>query len=85
MTPRIPKDSAAKRLAAYSYLVAFANDGTLDEAELAMLEKLALEDGVVDDAEKQVLENIFNRVGKDKVTEAVWNHIEEFKEDHGID
>ena len=41
--------SRAKELVGYSFLVVFANDDTIDEKELAMIERLALEDGVVDD------------------------------------
>ena len=41
--------SKAKELTAYSFLVAFANDATIDERELAMLKRLALEDRVIDE------------------------------------
>ena len=46
----------------YSFLRVFANDGTIDAEELAMLEKLALEDGSVDPRERDVLSRIFARV-----------------------
>ena len=78
-------DENARRLIAYSFLVVFGNDDTLDETELAMLEKLALEDGVVDEAEKDALARIFSRVTKQKVTDAVWEEMERFKSVHGID
>ncbi|MCG8598979.1 MAG: hypothetical protein MI807_02455 [Verrucomicrobiales bacterium] len=80
----IPESSAARRLTAYSYLVAFANDGTLDEAELQLLEKMALEDGVIDEEEKRVLELLFNRVSKETVSEAVWKEINRFRDEHDI-
>ena len=85
MESNVPPDSAAKRLAAYSFLVVFANDGTISEEELALLEKMALEDGVVDEAEKSILGNLFHRVNKETVTEAVWDGILRFKSDHGIE
>lgn len=85
MNSPIPPESAARRLAAYSYLVAFANDDRISEEELAMLEKLALEDGEVDDQECEVLTNLFDRIGKETVTEAVWKEIERFKDEHGIE
>lgn len=42
-------------------LVAFADDGHLDDAELAMLERPVREVGWVDDRERPVLHNIFER------------------------
>lgn len=44
-----------------SCLVAFADDGRLDDAELAMLERPVREDGRVDDHERPVPHNIFER------------------------
>jgi hypothetical protein len=76
--------SRAKELAGYSFLVVFANDRTIDDAELAMLERLALEDGVVDDAEREVLGNIFGRVTPEQVAETVRAEIERFRERHAI-
>ena len=76
--------SRAKDLIGYSFLVVFANDHTIDEKELAMIERLALEDGVVDEAEKQVLRNIFSRVDKDSLAEKVWDEIERFRKSNDI-
>ena len=84
MSQDIPETSAARRLTAYSYLVAFANDGTLDEAELKLLKKIALEDGVIDEEEKKVLSLIFQRASRQQVEDAVWHEIGKFKEEHGI-
>ena len=53
--------SNVKALVNYSFLVVFANDNKIDKDELAMIEKLALEDGEVDEEEKQVIRNIFSR------------------------
>jgi hypothetical protein len=68
----------------YSFLRIFANDGTIDAAELAMLQKLALEDGTVDDKERDVLSHIFARVSSDTVASDVWQEICRFKERHQI-
>lgn len=85
MSEDIPKNSAARRLTAYSYLVAFANDGTVDEKELALLEKMALEDEVLDAGEKRVLSLLFNRLSKETVSEAVWDEICRFRQEYDIE
>jgi tellurite resistance protein len=63
----------------YSFLVAFANDGTIDADELAFIERLALRDGVVDDEERAVLSQIFGRLSEDKLAAPVWAEIQDFK------
>ena len=68
----------------YSFLAVFANDGRLDAAEMAMLEKLALRDGKVDSQERAVLSRIFAKVAVDSVTPEVWDEISTFKAQHGI-
>jgi hypothetical protein len=68
----------------YSFLRVFANDGTIDSEELAMLERLAMADGSVDDRERSVLSNIFARVSSETVAADVWNDIETFKTRHQI-
>ena len=45
----------------YAFLRVFANDGRLDHDELAMLERLALADGVVDERERRTLSTILQR------------------------
>jgi hypothetical protein len=59
----------------YSFLSVFANDGTIDAQELAMLEKLALEDGAVDEQE---------RVSPDKLDGTTWDEVCRFKARHSI-
>ena len=49
----------------YSFLHVFANDRTIDQQELAMLEKLALSDSEVDDEERAVLSRVFSRDQRD--------------------
>jgi len=68
----------------YSFLHVFANDGSIDAQELAMIERLALSDATVDDKERAVLAQIFARVSEDTVTPEVWQEVCRFKEQHGI-
>lgn len=68
----------------YSFLVIFANKGHLDAAELALLERLALEDGKVDEREREVLHNIFDRALRRDVTPEVEAEIGRFREEYGI-
>lgn len=84
MSDEIPDSSAARRLTGYSFLVVFANDGTIDEGELKLLEKIAMEDGEIDDEERKVLRLIFSRVSKETVTDAVWEEINSFRSQHEI-
>ena len=77
-------NSGAKRLMGYAFLVVFANDDTISEGELHMLEKIALEDKVIDEDEKRILRKIFSRVTKDQLADAVWNEISKFRKDNGI-
>ena len=77
-------NSGAKRLMGYAFLVVFANDDTISEGELHMLEKIALEDKVIDEDEKRILRKIFSRVTKDQLADAVWTEINRFREDNGI-
>ena len=77
-------ESTAKQLMGYSFLVIFANDNTIDEKELAMLERLALKDSVIDDDERRILRKIFSRVTKEQVTEKVWDEITSFRSKYDI-
>jgi len=77
-------DSSARQLVAYSFLVVFANDGTLSESELEMLKRIAMEDGSVDEEEKEVLRQLFARLDNDAVTSTLLEKIEEFKSENGI-
>jgi hypothetical protein len=71
--------SAWNAIMQYSFLRVFANDGTIDAAELAMLQKLALEDGDVDAQERDILSRIFSRVSEDSVSAQVWSEVCSFK------
>jgi hypothetical protein len=78
------RDSSWNAIMQYSFLRVFANDGTIDADELAMLEKLALRDGKVDADECAVLSRIFARVAPDTVSPSVWDEICRFKTEHSI-
>ena len=73
-----PDTSRAGDIARYSFLRVFANDGTIDAAELAYMTRLAEEDGHVDDHERRALARIFERVTEDTVDPDVWAGIQRF-------
>ena len=77
-------ESGAKRLIGYAFLVVFANDDTIEEKELQMLKKIALEDYEIDEDERRILKKIFSRVTKEQVADAVWSEITNFRDEHGI-
>ena len=76
--------SNAKELIEYSFLVVFANDDTISENELKMIEKLALSDGKVDEEEKYVLRNIFERANKKHMDQKTRDEIENFRKKYDI-
>jgi len=63
----------------YSFLHVFASDRTIDQQELAMLEKLALSDSEVDDDERAVLSRVFARISETTVSPEVWQEVCRFK------
>lgn len=74
----------ARRLFAYAFLVVFANDDTIDDRELGMLERMALEDGRIDDAGREALSAISSRDSKEDPAESAWSEIESFNPVHRI-
>jgi hypothetical protein len=76
--------SNANAIMQYSFLYVFANDGTIDAQELAMIEKLALEDGTVYGKERDILSRIFSRVTAQSVSEDLWDEICRFKAKYKI-
>ena len=68
----------------YSLLRVFANNPGMDAEELAMIEQLALRDGVVDDREHDILGRMFARLNEQNVPKDVWEEIGRFKAEHGI-
>ncbi len=65
----------------YSFLVAFADDGTIDEGELAFIKRLALKDGILDDQEKEVLVRIFDKLDHNALSPTVRAEIASFREE----
>lgn len=78
------KDSRAKELIEYSFLVVFANDDTISDGELKMIEKLVLVDGQVDEEERAALRNIFNRANKEHMNQSTRDEIERFRNKYNI-
>ena len=68
----------------YSFIKVFATDGIIDAAELAMIERLALEDGLVDDQERAVLSRVFARVDTVPLEPDVRREIDRFKAAYSI-
>lgn len=77
-------ESGAKQLMGYSFLVVFANDGTINEEELKMLERIALEDSVIDEDEKRVLRTIFARAENTRLAHEVSEDIKRFRQKYDI-
>ena len=77
-------NSKAKELVEYSFLVVFANDDTINEGEIKMIEKLALSDGQVDEEEKYVLRNIFERANKQHMDQKTRDEITNFRKKYNI-
>jgi len=78
------EDSKSNEILQYSFLVVFANDGLIDEQELAFIKKLALADSVVDDKEKKVLQNIFAKVEGVELDQKVRLEIDAFKASYNL-
>jgi hypothetical protein len=76
-------EGQANEIMQYSFLKIFADDRTIDQAELQFIERLALKDGAVDDSERNILKAIFDRVTPDMVTPTVWLEIESFRQRYG--
>ena len=60
---------------AVSSISMFANDGTLDRAEVEKLLRIAFSDGELDSDERRVLARIFDRVDQKRVADEVWQLI----------
>jgi len=80
----VTTESRANEIMQYSFLVALADDGTLDEGELGFIKRLALKDGVLDDDEREVLSNIFSRLDMDRLGAPVQAEIAAFRREFGI-
>lgn len=69
---------------ALSSIKIFANDGTIDLAELNFMLGLALRDHKIDDDEKAVLSSIFDKAAKGRLSPQVSQRIAQVKVQHGI-
>lgn len=68
----------------YSAAKIFADDGTIDLAELNFLLGLALKDGIIDDDERRVLGRIFEQAEKTSLSRTVQSRIHEVRRRHDI-
>ena len=68
------KNSAWAQMAVYAITI-FADDGTMDDAELDCLLGLAAADGTIDADERRVLARILDRVDEHRVAPSLWTRI----------
>ena len=78
------EQSNAEAMRGYAFLVMFANDDTIDAAELAFLEHLALADRKLDEAERDVMRKIFARVDARDLTPEVRAEIARFRSKYAV-
>lgn len=77
-------DSKADAIRNYSFLKIFADHDSLNAAEWAFIQRLALADQEVDEQERSVLAAIFERAEKQGITGGVQAEINAFKKRYGI-
>lgn len=65
---------------AYHSIHCFANDGTLQVAELDQIVAIALKDGVVDENEKRVLRSIFAKLNPSELTPEMTSRIAQIRQ-----
>ena len=76
--------SRASEIISYSFLVALANDTTIDADELRFIEKLALEDKSIDDDERAASAGSFSRVDAQAFEQSVQCEIADFRRRYDI-
>lgn len=76
--------SKAREILNYSFLVALADDGRIDDGELAFIKSLALEDGVLDAEEKDALKRILALVDRSELSRAAQEELSRFCDFHGL-
>lgn len=76
--------SRAREILNYSFLVALANDGVIDDGELSYIKSLALADGVLDEREKSALQRVFARVDEARLSPTVRDEFRRFRARHGV-
>jgi len=71
--------SKAREILNYSFLVALANDGVIDDGELSYIKSLAMADGYLDEREKNALQRVFARVDESKLSPVVLAEYHKFR------
>ncbi len=76
--------SKAREILNYSFLVALANDGVIDDGELSYIKSLAMADGILDEREKNALRRVFARVDESKLSAVVLAEYRKFRESYDL-
>ena len=76
--------SKARELLNYSFLVALADDGVIDDGELVYIKSLALADGALDEDEKLALKRIFSLVDEKRLSPVVQTEFQKFRIQHNL-
>lgn len=76
--------SKARELLNYSFLVALADDGIIEDGELSYMKSLALADGALDEEEKIALGRIFSLVDEEKLSPVVQEEFRRFRIRHNL-
>jgi len=76
--------SKAREILNYSFLVALADDGFIDDGELSYIMSLALADGVVDHKEERALKRIFSLLDETKLSPVAQTEFHKFRTRHNI-
>jgi tellurite resistance protein len=76
--------SKAREILNYSFLVALADDGIIDDGELAYIKSLAMADGMLDEQEKRTLKRVFSLVDESKLTPEAQTELQEFRSRHKV-
>jgi len=76
--------SKAREILNYSFLVALANDGVIDDGELSYIKSLAMADGTLDEREKDALRRVFARMDESQLSPLVLEEYRRFRARHGV-
>jgi tellurite resistance protein len=76
--------SKAREILNYTFLVALANDGIIDDSELSHIRNLALMDGKVDEKERLALRKIFALIDEANLSPAHREEYRKFRVRYGV-
>lgn len=76
--------SKAREILNYSFLVALADDGLIDDGEISYIKSLAMADGVLDEKEISALKRIFSLVDETKLSPLVRKEFHKFRLRHNL-